>query len=264
MRKALLLVILLWAAPAFATNPAFVTGQKAHLSAGTGCYDSSWTTTCVLPALSGSTTVDDTLLMMVSYCTQNTCAESHDFNVTAATAQGDNFTICKDFTPGSSTLKFAIYYAKVTSAGTAVTTLTSTGSNALWYARAVVFEASNIKLSSPCDSTPSSSVGGSGTSMSLTLGAATAECNEVALVVGQTVSGTVTFTGGSANIDSTGLLYVGWNLIPTVSTPTLTATESVNEAWAMYGVTFKAISGGCGTVARRSFGSPRTGTRQVR
>ncbi len=262
------LLFIAFATPCFATDPAPVGGQNATNNGDSTCATSSWTS-CTIGTFPGSTTVGHTVLLFGAFCTVADCATSpNTVDVTIQMAGGDSFTKCFEGTPGSDTTRYGWWYSKVVTPGTTATVTPTSGT--LYYGTFQMTEFANVKGTSPCDAATGIRQTGSGTSMSVTLAAPTAECHEVALIAANVGTGTVSFTGGGSSIQHPTVplvsIFSGYQVISAISTPTLTMTDSVNEGWNITTVAFKSDSGTCpSTVAsRRSFGNPRTGTRQVR
>ncbi len=241
------LALLVFARPVQAV-PAYVSGHFVE-SSGTSCGSGLYAT-CVLPAFSSNTTIGNYLVLIGFQCHSFGCnvAEAVDFG--AATAQGDTFTKCFDaYTAGSDIARYAIFYAKVSSAGTAVITVTPTGT--AYYGTFMAAEFSGVKSATPCDAATGARNIDTGTAIAYTGAAATAECNE--LIVGNLANGATgasSVNGGTISIGT--LSSAGWRMAYKVGsssvtqTETLSASNSSSVAWDAIGDALKSTSGTCG------------------
>lgn len=241
-RIVLALLLGLFASAAYATTPAPVASQI-----GT-CSNGGLSTTCTTSALPSPTVVGRYLIYRSFACSDVTCAAPSSITQTAVTAQGDTFTGCGQFGAGSSNAHYEVWYAKVTVAGTAVTTITYSGN--AYYASATIFEVSGLAAASPCNTT--GSIQGTSTTASVTADSPITECNVFLFATTFSAdTGAVQGSGWTAIGTPSGGNVLEYKVQATVTTPTA-IFATTNSAFTSIIAAFKSDAGTCGAGSQKA------------
>lgn len=262
--------VLAFCSPVHATTPAPVSGQVAD--SGSNCSSGLWNTTCDSSNMPSNTTAGQYVIAHAFFgCSDVVCSGSGTAVVSIATSGGDNFTECLNSNSGGSGTSGisheGIWYVKVVTPGNHF--IANANGYTLYYGSFTYREVTGIASSSPCDSATGHVATGSGTSLSVTMAAATSECNEFATAwfnSGHTLTNTGTFTAFATQPFTTQLQSYTATSPSSTTTETATATNGTSEVWTARMVAFKSDAGSCAVavVERRTPKNPRSGSRQVR
>ncbi len=255
MRRAIAGLLLFVAVAAYATTPA-TSGVYA-----TGITGDQVTNVTTQATGTFTATVGRYEVVQEWHCPQYNCSGTYNLAYvdSVTDTQGNTFTVCGSNNGTTTNIAMSQWYAKITTGGTNAVTVHSVGGADMYNVAVYMTEVTGVSASASCVSSNHANLPGSTTTPSLATSGSVA-CGD--LVFGYIYSDTISPTAPAA------AFYVGQvnnaYMVPIAAgAATIAWSSNSFNPYVMIGAITGAtcVSNGA---SRRSFGKPRTGSRQVR